>query len=132
MAGGPRPAGIAQLCRGRIKGVAHLYVELQRGTRVERRLRQANLCMIRMARAWDAVFRLYPSVVPLNNPFKGLEHGKGTERPASRAESLRIASRAHRGRRTSPHRGAADLFRAAPAPRERARRSLDLDRLPAR
>lgn len=74
------------------KGVDHLYVELQRGTRVERRLRQANLCMIRMGRARDAVFRLYPSVVPLNDPFKGveLEHGKGTERPASRAEAYAL------------------------------------------
>lgn len=36
------------------------------------------------------MFRLYPSVVPLNNPFKGLEHGKGTERPASRAEAYAL------------------------------------------
>lgn len=70
------------------KGVDGLYLRLQRGTRVEKRLRQANLCMIRMARAWDAVHRHYPKVVPAENPFKGveLEHGKGTTRPASRAE----------------------------------------------
>lgn len=74
------------------KGVDDLYVRLQRGTRVERRLRQANLCMIRMGRAWDAVHRLYTTVVPSNNPFKGveLEHGKGTERPASRAEAYAL------------------------------------------
>ena len=42
-----------------------------------------------MGRAWDAVFRLYPKVVPANNPFRGveLEHGQGTARPASRAEA---------------------------------------------
>ena len=34
--------------------------------------------------------RLYPSVVPLNDPFKGLEHGKGTEQPASRAEAYAL------------------------------------------
>ena len=49
------------------KGVDDLYERLQRGTRVKRRLRQANLCMIRMGRAWDAVHRLYPKVVPANN-----------------------------------------------------------------
>jgi hypothetical protein len=74
------------------KGVDDLYVCLQRGTRVERRLRQANLCMIRMGRAWDAVGRLYPSVVPANNPFRGVElqHGKATARAASRAEAYAL------------------------------------------
>jgi hypothetical protein len=74
------------------KGVDDLYVRLQRGKRVERRLRQANLCMVRMGRAWDAVRRYYPKVVPADNPFKGveLEHGKGTSRAASRAEAYAL------------------------------------------
>ena len=74
------------------KGVDDLYVRLQHGKRVERRLRQANLCMVRMGRAWDAVRRYYPKVVPADNPFKGveLEHGKGTSRAASRAEAYAL------------------------------------------
>ena len=74
------------------KGVDNLYLRLQRGTRVEKRLRQANLCMIRMGRAWDAVHRLYPKVVPALNPFQGveLEHGKATTRPASRLEAYAL------------------------------------------
>ncbi len=69
------------------RGVDKLYEALQKGTRVERRLRQANICMARMGRAWDAVQRLYPQSVPVENPFRGLEleHGKGTTQPASRA-----------------------------------------------
>jgi hypothetical protein len=74
------------------RGVDKLYAALQIGTRVERRLRQANLCMIRMARAWDAVKRLYPAVVPDTNPFRGveLEHGKGTTSPAARAAAYAL------------------------------------------
>ena len=66
--------------------------KLQVGTRVAKRLRQANLCVIRMARAWDAVRRLYPTVVPADNPFRGVElkHGKGTTRAASRAEAYAL------------------------------------------
>jgi hypothetical protein len=74
------------------RGVDKLYAALQKGTRVERRLRQANLCIIRMARAWDAVHRLYPTVVPDGNPFRGveLEHGKGTTPPASRVAAYAL------------------------------------------
>src|SRR5262249_49934813 len=74
------------------RGVDKLYAALQKGTKVERRLRQANLCIIRMARAWDAVQRLYPAVVPHTNPFRGveLEHGKSTTRPASRAAAYAL------------------------------------------
>lgn len=69
-----------------------LYLALQRSRRVERRLRQANICMIRMARAWDAVQRLYPKIVPQQNPFRGIEldHGKGTTRPATRDEAYAL------------------------------------------
>ncbi len=69
-----------------------LYLALQKSTRVERRLRQANICMIRMARAWDAVQRLYPKIIPQQNPFRGVEmdHGKGTTRPATRDEAYAL------------------------------------------
>ena len=50
------------------RGVDKLYVALQKSDRVGRRLRQANLCMIRMARAWDAVHRLYPQVSGRREP----------------------------------------------------------------
>jgi hypothetical protein len=45
-----------------------------------------------MARAWDVVHRLYPKLVPSNNPFRGveLEHGKATTRAASRAEAYAL------------------------------------------
>ena len=74
------------------RGVDQLYVALQKGTRIKRRLRQANVCVLRMARAWDAVHRHYPTVVPADNPFRGveLEHGKGTTRHASRAEAYAL------------------------------------------
>jgi hypothetical protein len=74
------------------RGVDKLYGKLKVGTRVAMRLRQANLCMIRMARAWDAVRRLYPTVVPADNPFRGVElkHGKATTRAASRAEAYAL------------------------------------------
>jgi hypothetical protein len=69
-----------------------LYLALQKGKRVERRIRQANLCMIRMARAWDVVQRLYPQIVPVQNPFRGVEldYGKDTTRPASREEAYAL------------------------------------------
>ncbi|MBS0233807.1 MAG: hypothetical protein JSR99_10000 [Proteobacteria bacterium] len=69
-----------------------LYVGLQKGKRVERRGRQANICIVRMARAWDTVQRLYPKVVPAENPFRGVEldHGKGTTRPATRDEAYAL------------------------------------------
>jgi hypothetical protein len=69
-----------------------LYLALQKSTRVERRLRQANICMIRMARAWDAVQRLYPKIVPQQNPFRGVEldRGKGTTRPATRDQAYAL------------------------------------------
>jgi hypothetical protein len=65
---------------------------LQKGKRVERRLRSANLCMMRMARAWDAVHRLYPKVVPKENPFRGVEmwHGSDTAKAATRLEAYAL------------------------------------------
>ena len=45
-------------------GVDKLYAALQKGTKVERRLTQANKCMMRMARVWDYVQSRYPTDVP--------------------------------------------------------------------
>lgn len=52
-----------------------LYIRLQKGTRVERRVRQANVCITRMARAWDYVQSRYPNLfaLPLINPFRSIE-----------------------------------------------------------
>lgn len=74
------------------RAVDNLYVALQKSERVGRRLRQATICVTRMARAWDSVHRLYPKSVPAENPFRGveLEHGKGTTRPATRAEAYAL------------------------------------------
>ena len=74
------------------RGVDKLYLALQKSDRVGRRLRQANLCMIRMSRAWDAVHRLYPQSVPLENPWRGVEldHSRNTTRPATRADAYAL------------------------------------------
>jgi integrase len=69
-----------------------LYIGLQKSERVERRIRTANLALTYMARSWDVVQRLYPQVVPSNNPFRGVEkdYGKGTTRPARREEAYAL------------------------------------------
>lgn len=69
-----------------------LYIALQKGKRVERRLRTVNLAMTCMARAWDVVQRLYPQIVPTQNPFRGIErdYSSGTTRPASREEAYAL------------------------------------------
>jgi integrase len=74
------------------KGVDKLYTALQRSERVGRRLRQANVCMLRMGRAWDATHRLYPKTIPVENPFRGveMEHGKATTKPATRTEAYAL------------------------------------------
>jgi hypothetical protein len=75
-------------------GVEKIYKALKKGTRVKVRLRQANVCMIRMSRAWDYVFKRYPNMfpVPAVNPFRAVElkHGKATTKPASRAEAYAL------------------------------------------
>lgn len=72
--------------------VDKLYAKLRTGPRGPR-TRVAELCMVRTARAWDVVRRLYPKVVPAENPWRGVEmvHGKGTTRPATRAEAYALA-----------------------------------------
>jgi hypothetical protein len=74
------------------RAVDKLYLSLQKGKRVERRVRTANLSIACMARAWDVVQRLYPQIVPVQNPFRGVEldYGKGTTRPAARDEAYAL------------------------------------------
>jgi len=75
-------------------GVDKLYGALQKGTMVERRLTQANKCIVRMARVWDYVQSRYPTMFPnpAVNPFRAveLEHSKGTTRPAIRDEAYAL------------------------------------------
>ncbi len=74
------------------RAVDKLYLALQKGKRVERRLRTANLAMACMARAWDVVQRLYPKIVPAQNTFRGVEldYCKGTTRAAEREEAYAL------------------------------------------
>jgi len=86
----PRKSGgdIGSAALGQIdaRAVDKIYAKLQVGPRGHR-VRQANLCILRTARAWDVVQRLYPNDVPAENPFRGVEltYGKG-ERPAATRE----------------------------------------------
>jgi hypothetical protein len=86
--------GAAPLKSITTRGVDKLYLALQKGTRVTRRLTQANKCMIRMARVWDYVAARYPSMfsTPTVNPFRAVElqHTRQTTRPASRAEAYAL------------------------------------------
>ena len=73
--------------------VDKLYVRLQEPVRSEQpRRRTANLCIARMARAWDVVARHYPDIIPRQNPFRGVEltHTHNTTRPASREEVMAL------------------------------------------
>jgi len=71
-----------------------IYQRLKEGPRGPR-LRQANICIIRAARAWDVVARLHPRDVPAQNPFRGVEltHGRG-KRPAATREDAYALHRA--------------------------------------
>ena len=81
--------------------VDKLYGKLLVGPRKARRVRQANVCISRVARAWEAVHRLYPKAVPAANPFAGVERetGKTEIMPATREEayalSAAIAAKGH-------------------------------------
>ncbi len=57
-----------------------------------RRVRQANVCVARMGRAWDTVQRLYPAVVPGANPFRGIvrEGGSNVKPAATRDEAIAL------------------------------------------
>jgi hypothetical protein len=71
-----------------------IYHRLKAGPRGTR-LRQAALCIVLAARAWDVVARLYPKDIAPLNPFRGVEltHGKG-KRPAATREDAYALHRA--------------------------------------
>lgn len=68
-----------------------IYDRLLHGPR-GRRVRQANICLSRITRAWDAVQRLYADTVPLANPFAGVERegGKTPKLAATREEAYAL------------------------------------------
>jgi len=57
-------------------------------------LPQAGLCIALMRRAWKVVHRLYPKVVPAQNPWIGviLDGGKQEIVPATREEAVALSS----------------------------------------
>lgn len=82
------PLGDALLPSISARAVDRLYQKLQTGPRGSR-VRVPVMCIMRMARAWDVVRRLYPDDVPAENPWRGVElvHGNETTRPATRDEA---------------------------------------------
>lgn len=73
------------------RAVDKLYSKLKFGPR-GKRLRQAELCIKRVARAWDVVQRLYPAVVPELNPFRDveLELSRETRAAATREQAFAL------------------------------------------
>ena len=55
------------------RAVDKIYANLQTGPRKMNRTRQANHAIDIARRAWSVVRRLYPHVVPENNPWVGVE-----------------------------------------------------------
>ena len=89
--------------------VDKIYSRVQLGPR-GKRIRQANLSIDVARRAWDVVRRLHPTVVPMENPFRGVikDLAKMTKVAASRAEAYALA---HALRDIgAPHLGAAALI----------------------
>lgn len=84
-------AGALPLASISARAADKIYDRLLEGPR-GRRVRQANVCIARMGRAWDTVQRLYPSVVPSTNPFRGVVREGGTRRKpsATRAEAIAL------------------------------------------
>jgi len=52
------------------------------------------MCLSRIARAWDLIRRLYPKVVPAENPFAGMirKGGKEDGVPATRDEACPLVA----------------------------------------
>lgn len=88
----------------------NFYEKLLVGPKKKRRVRQANVCVSRVAYAWEVVHRHYPKVVPAENPFAGIcrETDKQEVIPATRevayALSQAIAAHGH------PHLALAPLI----------------------
>ena len=86
-----------------------IYAALQHGPR-GKRVRQANLSVDVARRAWKIVRRLYPNVVPHENPFEGIlkVRTNQTKIAATRAEAYALA---HALKEIGePHLGAAALI----------------------
>jgi integrase len=73
--------------------VDKLYDRLLVGKRKLRTVRRANISIARANRAWDAVWRLHPQVVPAVNPFAGVEreHSAASKAACSRDEAFALA-----------------------------------------
>jgi hypothetical protein len=89
--------------------VDKIYARLQTGPRGSR-VRQANLSIDVARRAWDVVRRHAPSVVPAENPWRGVLRitTKGTKPAASRQEAYALAQALKEI--GEPHLGAAALI----------------------
>jgi hypothetical protein len=89
--------------------VDKIYAKLQNGPR-GKRVRQANLSIDIARRAWDVVRRLHPTVVPAENPWRGVERitARATKPAATRAEAYALADALKK--LGEPHLGAAALI----------------------
>ena len=104
-----RTVGLLALASISARAADKIYAGLQNGPR-GKRVRQANLSVDIARRAWDVVRRLYPKVVPTENPFRGVLKigGKRVKIAATRAEAYKLA---HTLREIGePHLGAAALI----------------------
>jgi len=83
--------GTAALATIDARAVDKIYAKLRCGKRGPR-IRTANLSILRTARAWDVVQRLYPKDVPAGNPFRDVEltYGNGERPAATREEAIAL------------------------------------------
>lgn len=86
-----------------------IYSKLRTGPRGERR-RQANLSIDVARRAWKIMRRKHPNIVPLENPWSGVERDlkKGIKPAATRDEAYALANMLNEI--GEPHLGAAALI----------------------
>lgn len=91
------------------RAVDRIYERLQVGPRGPR-IRQANLSIDIARRAWSVVHRLHPSIVPADNPWKGVlrETKRQTKPAATREEAYALAQALKEI--GEPHLGAAALI----------------------
>jgi len=89
--------------------VDKIYEKLQTGPRGPR-VRQANLSIDIGRRTWDVMRRLHPDIVPVTNPWCGVERdtSKRTKAAATRAEAYALADALRQI--GEPHLGAAALI----------------------
>ena len=87
-------AGTLRLSQISALFVDKLYTKLLVGPKKKRRVRQANVCISRIALAWDVVQRLYPEVVPAREPFRKLirETEKQDVVPATREQAYALSA----------------------------------------